>query len=466
MNEDEFSRWYNDMIDKAQLCDKRYPIKGMNIWRPYGWKIMKLLDGLIHREMERTSHDEVCFPLLIPEEEFQKEADHIEGFGDDVYWVTHAGKNELDVKLLLRPTSETAMYSIFPLWIRSHTDLPLKTYQVVNVFRYETKQTRAFIRVREIHFFEAHTCHTDFEDAERQIEEDLEIMKNLAKDLCIPFYINKRPEWDKFAGAFYSLGIDAIMPTGKTLQIGGIHQYKENFAKPYEITYEDEEGEHRYCHQTTYGMSERLVGALVGIHGDEKGIMLPPAVAPYQIVIIPIPAKGKKEMVDAEAGKLLKQFEDVGIRTHVDLSDDRPGSKFYDWEIKGVPLRAELGPRDIENEKVVLVRRDTGEKAFVARDEVAQIAKELLEDISSNLLKRAEAMFKNSTKEPEDLAGLYEGEEPVSLVYWCGNEECATEMETTAEINVLGSPRNIDLKEGRCLVCGQMGKQVMMARTY
>ncbi|HEQ79109.1 MAG TPA: proline--tRNA ligase, partial [Euryarchaeota archaeon] len=197
MNEEEFSQWYNDVIERAQLCDKRYPIKGMNIWKPYGWKVMKLIDRAIHEEMERTNHDEVCFPLLIPEDEFQKEADHIEGFGDDVYWVTHAGKNGLEVKLLLRPTSETAMYSIFPLWIRSHGDLPLKIYQIVNVFRYETKQTRAFIRVREIHFFEAHTCHVDFEDAERQIAEDLEVMERISRDLCIPYFMNKRPEWDK-----------------------------------------------------------------------------------------------------------------------------------------------------------------------------------------------------------------------------------------------------------------------------
>ena len=187
MKKDEnFSEWYPEVVEAAGLTDKRYPIKGMNVWTPYGWKLMRLIDGLIRAEMEATGHDEVCFPLLIAEGQFEKEAEPIKGFGDEVYWVTWAGGEDLDVRLLLRPTSETAMYPIFALWVRSHADLPLKTFQLVNTFRYDTKQTRAFIRVREIHFFEAHTCHVDFEDAERQIAEDLEIMERLAKKMCLP----------------------------------------------------------------------------------------------------------------------------------------------------------------------------------------------------------------------------------------------------------------------------------------
>ncbi|MCK4300266.1 MAG: proline--tRNA ligase, partial [Planctomycetes bacterium] len=261
MTEDEFSEWYNSLIENAELSDKRYPVKGMNVWTPYGWRIMTNIDAAIRRELDATGHGEVCFPLLVPATEFEKEAQHIKGFSDEVYWVTRAGGNELDVPLLLRPTSETAMYPIFKLWIRSHADLPLKTYQIVNTFRHDTKMTRSFIRVREIHFFESHTCHVDFEDAEKQIAEDLEIWSKVSKDLALPYLVAKRPDWDKFPGAFYTIGFDVLMPAGRTMQMASVHQYKTNFAVPYEITYEDEKGEHQHAHQTTYGMSERLVGA-------------------------------------------------------------------------------------------------------------------------------------------------------------------------------------------------------------
>ena len=195
--DEDFNEWYNEIVELADLCDKRYPIKGMNVWKPYGWKLMNNVDGLIRHEMEKTNHQEVYFPLLIPESFFKKEEEHIEGFGSEVYWITHAGINKLEERWLLRPTSETAMYPMFSLWVRSHTDLPLKTYQIVNTFSYETKQTRAFIRVREIHFFEAHTCHIDFDDAERQIREDKEIAEKLLKNLCLPYILSTRPDWDK-----------------------------------------------------------------------------------------------------------------------------------------------------------------------------------------------------------------------------------------------------------------------------
>lgn len=236
--EENFNDWYNEIVEKANLSDKRYPVKGMNVWTPYGWKIMRMIDTYIREELDATGHDEVYFPLLIPETEFKKEKEHIKGFDSEVYWVTHAGLNELDVRLVIRPTSETAMYPMFSLWIRSHQDLPLKVYQIVNTFRYETKQTRAFIRVREIHFFESHTCHDSEEDAQRQIDEDTEILAKIAKRLCLPYTLSVRTEWDKFPGAYYTVGIDTVMPNGKTLQIGSIHHYRTNFSEPYEITFE------------------------------------------------------------------------------------------------------------------------------------------------------------------------------------------------------------------------------------
>ncbi len=316
-NED-FDEWYNEIVEEADLCDKRYPVKGMNIWKPYGWEIAQNIDMLIRKEMRRTSHKEIYFPLLIPEKLFQKEAEHIEGFGSEVFWVTHAGDNELEERLLLRPTSETALYSIFSLWVRSHADLPLKTFQIVNTFRYETKMTKAFIRVREIHFFEAHTCHKDFEDAEMQIQEDVEIARRFFSMLNLPCIFSKRPDWDKFAGAYYSIGIDVLMPSKRTLQIASIHQYKENFSVPFEIKYEDKDGNHQYCYQTTYGMSERVLGAIIGVHGDEKGIALPSSIAPIQVIIIPIIFKGKKKKVNQECEAVKEELQRYGFRCDVD----------------------------------------------------------------------------------------------------------------------------------------------------
>ncbi|HEC94588.1 MAG TPA: proline--tRNA ligase [Thermoplasmatales archaeon] len=464
--EEDFNEWYNEVVELADLCDKRYPIKGMNVWRPHGWQIMQNIDSLIREEMVRTGHQEVCFPLLIPESLFEKEAEHIEGFGGEVYWVTHAGETKLEERWLLRPTSETAMYPIFSLWIRSHSDLPLKTFQIVNTFRYETKQTRAFIRVREIHFFEAHTCHQDFEDAEKQIEEDKEIATRFFKKLCLPFIFNKRPEWDKFAGAYYTISIDVLMPSGRTLQLGSIHQYRDNFAKPYEITYEDENGEHQYCHQTTYGMSERVLGAIVGIHGDNKGIVLPPAVAPLQVVIVPIIFKGKEKEVLETCDRVYKTLSDASISSHVDKREDTPGRKYYDWELKGVPVRVEIGPKEVEKGTVVLVRRDTGEKKEVQGEKVVEEVKNLFVDISENLTRAAKKLLETNFLRVKDVEDA-KGKRGIVEIPWCGKESCALQMETILDMKTLGEPLGEERCEGSCSVCGEKAKTWMrLAKTY
>jgi prolyl-tRNA synthetase len=416
--------------------------------------------------MKKTDHQEVNFPLLIPESSFKKEEEHIEGFGSEVYWVTHAGLNKLEEKWLLRPTSETAMYPLFSLWIRSHTDLPLKTYQIVNTFRYETKQTRAFIRVREIHFFEAHTCHADFEDAEKQIKEDKEIASRIFQKLCLSFFFSKRPEWDKFAGAFYTISMDVLMPSGRTLQLGSIHQYRDNFAKPYEIKYETQEGKHAFCHQTTYGMSERILGALIGVHGDNKGLILPPQVAPTQVVIIPIIFKGKEETVIKTCEDLCEKLKNEGIRAQVDKRDITPGNKYYEWELKGVPLRVEIGPRDLEKKEIVLVRRDLSEKKSVPLKSCVEKIKEEFENISQDLTKKAEKLLKDNfhkvktVEEAKDLKGIVE-------LPWCGNEECALEIENVLEGNTLGEPIEKIESKDVCPNCGKPSKTHMRyAKTY
>ena len=447
-----FSEWYNDIVEKAGLSDKRYPIKGMNVWTPYGWKIMRNIDEFIRKELDATGHDEVCFPLLIPETEFKKEKEHIKGFDSEVYWVTHAGLNELDVRLVVRPTSETAMYPMFSLWVRSHTDLPLKIYQIVNTFRYETKQTRSFIRVREIHFFESHTCHVTEEDAQRQVEEDFEILAKIMEQLCIPYSLLVRTEWDKFPGAYYTVGLDTAMPNGRMLQIGSIHHYRTNFSIPYNITYEDADGEHKHVHQTTYGMSERLVGAMIGVHGDDKGLVLPPPVAPFQAVMIPIISKGNADAVSKEANKIFKALERAGIRVKLDDRDERPGSKFYDWEIKGVPLRLELGMKDIEKNVVTFVRRDTGEKGTIALDDIVSGVEMMLELIRKDMYERA---WKKQKDNVADITSLKDLPEKTLRFGWCGSEECGHKLEDENNLKLLGTPYISERYKGKCIVCAK-----------
>jgi prolyl-tRNA synthetase len=466
--DEDFNEWYNEIVELSDLCDKRYPIKGMNVWRPYGWKLMNYVDNQIRKEMEKTNHQEVYFPLIIPESLFKKEEEHIEGFGSEVFWITHAGVNELEERWLLRPTSETAMYPVFSLWIRSHADLPLKTFQIVNTFRYETKQTRAFIRVREIHFFEAHTCHVDFEDAENQVKEDMEIANRFLKNLCLPFLFSKRPDWDKFAGAYYTLSIDVLMPSGRTLQLGSIHQYRDNFSKPYEISYENEKGEHSFCHQTTYGMSERLIGAIIGIHGDNKGLIIPPHVAPIQVVIIPIIFKGKEKAVLDTCNDISLKLLDGKIRSYVDNRDISPGSKYYDWELKGVPIRIEIGPKEIDKRDIILVRRDTCKKKSVNQDHIVEIIREEINDISNNLHEKAKKLLNNnihrvrSIDDAKDKSGIIE-------FPWCKNDDCALDIENVLEGNTLGVPIENDkeIKKYSCPICGKTANTWMrFAKTY
>ena len=458
--EEDFSEWYNDLVELAKLTDKRYPIKGMNVWTPYGWKIMRHIDTFIREGCDATGHDEVCFPLLIPETEFQKEKDHIKGFDAEVYWVTHAGLNELDIRLLLRPTSETAMYPIFSLWVRAHSDLPLKTYQIVNTFRYETKMTRAFIRVREIHFFESHTCHVDYDDAQRQVEEDFVILEGLMKRLCLPYLLLKRTDWDKFPGAFYTVGVDTLMPEGKGLQLGSIHHYKENFSRPYDIKYEDKDGSMKYVHQTTFGMSERLLGAVVGVHGDDKGLVLPPDIAPFQVVIIPILAKGKVDEVTANAQALKQELAYAGIRVHLDDKDERPGSKFYNWEIKGVPLRLELGMRDIEAGKVSYAVRLDGRKGIFERQAVAEQVRSLLAQLREEMDRGAKERMFSRIQTIDSIEPL-----PSKVVRfgWCGEAECGHAFEQRTELKLLGTPYVQEKFQGKCIICGKEADQAAYA---
>jgi len=457
--EEDFSEWYGSVIEKAELRDKRYPVKGMDVWLPYGWAVMKRVDQAWREEFDATGHREVNFPLLIPETEFKKEADHVKGFESDVYWVTHGGLNPLDVKLVLRPTSETAMYPMFALWIRSHADLPLKVYQIVSTFRYETKMTRTFLRVREIHFFEAHTAHATFEDAEQQVQEDLQIHERLMRRFCLPYIVSKRPDWDKFPGAFYSLGADTLLPSGRTLQIATFHQYRDNFSKVYGVRYEDPTGEHRYAHQTTDGMSERLLGAIVAIHGDEKGLVLPPEVAPVQVVIVPILEKGRQGEISRAARELFQSLQPQ-LRVHIDERDLRPGEKFYYWEARGVPLRVELGPKDLAKGEVVVVQRTSGDKRSLAVVGLAARLKSMLELIQVEMFGRADKAMKENIVA---IARLDDARDGINKMGWCGRQECGLAVTERTGMSVLGTPYYKEAASGKCIVCGEPAKEVLYA---
>lgn len=483
---DDFNSWYPFIVEAAELVDKRYPIKGMDVWRPYGWRTMKLIDALTHEEMERTEHEEVNFPLLIPENLLEKEnalvarlkrareegvdpddlrdEDEEGGFKKEVYWVKHAGENELDIPMFLRPTSETAMYTMFPLWVRSHKDLPLKVYQMVNTFRYETKQTRSFIRVREIHFFEAHTAHADEDCATRQIAQDLEIVDNLMHDLCLPVIKAKRPVWDTFPGAWYTIGIDAIMPNGRTLQVASCHHYRDQWAKAFDLTYENLDAQQQHCHQTTYGMSERLLGAIVGMHGDDNGLIMPPAIAPYQVVICPMIRKNSEVDTVAKAKEVATILKAAGLRVKVDSRDIHAGQKYFDWEIKGVPLRLDIGPRDIENDSAFAARR-TGGKEPLPLATIAEDCKRVLSEISDELRARAKSHTENVVIQLKDLENVEDGK--IYELAFDGTDAHAETIERTTGLSFLGDATDPYDEERPCFMSGKMTtRRVILAKTY
>jgi len=460
-----FSEWYSEILSMAGIVDVRYPIKGLCVWHPFGL-ILKNKVYLILRSLLDVDHQEALFPLLIPETEFMKEAEHIKGFEEEVYWVTKGGTTPLDVPLALRPTSETAIYPMFKLWIRSHADLPLKMYQIVNTFRYETKHTRPLIRVREITSFkEAHTAHATWEAAEKQVHEAVRIYSKFYDRLAIPHIITKRPNWDKFPGADYSIAVDTLMPDGKTLQIGTIHHLGMNFAKTFDITYEDVNGEQQYVHQTCYGISERCIAAVIAIHGDDKGLVFPPEVAPIQVVVIPIPFGEGKDVLEASR-RLHKMLSDAGFRAALDSSDERPGAKFYKWEMKGVPLRIEVGPRDLKSNSVTLVRRDTSEKTSIPVPDLVPAINQKLKDIHANLCVRAKKSFDERVVECATLSEVKTAvKKGIARVNWCGDEQCGIKMEDGTGADVLGELAQT--KKGKCPVCGKKTDTVvLMARTY
>ena len=467
---EDFSAWYNDLLWRAEIMDVRYPVKGLYVWYPYGFAMRKYVYQRLRDLLDRD-HQEALFPLLIPEQEFMKEAEHIKGFEDEVYWVTHGGTVPLDVKLALRPTSETAIYPMYALWIRSHADLPIRYYQIVNTFRYETKQTRPLIRLREITSFkEAHTVHATWEEAAEQVEEAVRLYSEFYNGLCIPTLVSKRPDWDKFPGADFTVAVDAIMPNGKTLQIGTVHHLGDHFSRTFNITYEDKNGEQKFAQQTCYGISERSIAALISIHGDDKGLILPPCVATIQVVIIPITIGKRHEDVMAAAQKLAADLTTSGFRVKLDARDMRPGAKYYWWELRGVPLRLELGPRDLDAGKVMAVKR-TGGKDSIRLASVKEDTARVLGEITDALRARAEKHTESRLCPVNSLDSLSTTLDAgnVAVVSWCGTRECGDLIEAKTNASILGTEvrsRYVNVTGGTCIICGKQGKATLVGRAY
>ena len=465
----DFSAWYNEVIRRAEIMDVRYPVKGLYVWYPFGFALRNHTYTLLRTLLNRD-HEETLFPLLIPETEFMKEAEHIKGFEDEVYWVTHGGLSPLDVKLALRPTSETAIYPMYALWIRSHADLPLKLYQVVNTFRYETKHTRPLIRLREItSFMESHTVHATWDEANEQVEYELALTQEFYRDLGVPIIISKRPDWDKFPGADFTMAVDAVMPDGRTLQIGTVHHLGDHFSKTFGITYEDVKGEQQFGSQTCYGISERCIAAVIGVHGDDKGLVLPATVAPTQVVIIPVIVGKRGDEILAAVKVLESELKAAGLRVKTDARDMRPGAKYYHWELHGVPLRVELGPRDLDNHQLVCVNR-LGVKTTVPRENAAESVKKLLDEAHDQILARAESHLENhlmTAATPEECNEKLDGN--VVVVHWCGCRDCADKLEELTNASLLGTEvrsRYVVNDDGPCVICGKPGKAALVGRSY
>ncbi len=474
----KFSEWFDWVLEKAEIYDYgRYPIKGMGIWRPYGFKIRKYVLNIIRKYLDEKGHEEILLPLLIPEYYLRKESEHVRGFEDQVYWVTHGGLEELDVKLALRPTSETIITPMVALWVQSYKQLPKKYYQIGSIFRYETKATRPMIRLREVTTFkEAHTFHDSFEDAERQVSEAIEIYKKIFDTLGIPYLISQRPEWDKFAGALYTIAFDTILPDGKVLQIGTVHHLGQNFTKAFEVRIQLKDGTIDYAWSTSYGISDRIVATLIAVHGDDRGLVLLPSIAPIQVVIIPIPAKNEEDTkrVVEYVRKIKQELAERGVRVFIDERREvTPGYKYYDWELRGVPIRLEIGLREVENNTVTYVRRDTLEKKTIELEEFIDKIHEIFQEVEENMRERAKKYFKErlsradtideARRKIEEKGGIVE-------IPWCGSLECGLRIEEESGLRVLGTPllnEEVDIKDKRCPICGNTARSVLrLAKTY
>lgn len=470
---ENFSEWFDWIVSEAEIYDYgRYPVKGMGVWLPYGFKIRQKVIEIIRFLLDNTNHEEILLPLLIPETMFRKESEHVRGFEGEVLWVTHGGIEELDVKLALRPTSETLLSYMESYWIKSYKQLPKKYYQIVSVFRYETKMTKPMIRVREVTTFkESHTVHEDFEDAEKQVLEAITIYKKFFDILAIPYIILRRPQWDKFAGAIYTIAFDTMFPDGKALQIATVHNLGQTFTSVFDVKIQKRDESIDYAWQTSYGISERVIASIIAFHSDEKGLILPPSVAPFQVIIIPIPHTDQdkhKKIIEycSYVEDLLKR---KNVRVRVDNRVDlKPAEKFFEWELKGVPIRIEIGFKEVSSNCVTLFRRDIMSRMVVEINRIIENIEEYLNEIQKNLFEKAWKWFKNNVKIFNNFNEAVENirrSGGIVLIPWCGYEPCVrSSIENVEGIHALGEPiphtlNLLGIENPKNINCGFCGKE-------
>lgn len=464
--DEDFAQWYTDVVLKAELVDYSI-VRGSMIIRPYGYAIWEKIKNALDTKIKATGHENVYMPLLIPESLLQKEKDHIEGFAPEVAWVTHGGDEELAERLCIRPTSEVLFAEHYKNIIHSYRDLPKLYNQWANVVRWE-KTTRPFLRTLEFLWQEGHTCHETDQDAHEETVKMLEVYADICERvLAIPVVKGQKTEKEKFAGAKYTYTIESLMHDGKALQSGTSHNLGTGFAKAFGIDFLDREGKRQTVHQTSWGFTTRIIGAMIMVHGDDKGLVLPPAVAPTQVLVVPI-AQHKDGVLDAayELQQALKSKFRVGI----DASDKKPGWKFNESEMKGIPVRLEIGPRDIEENKVVLVRRDTGEKLTVEQQNLETELEQLLENIQKNLYNKALKHRINKThavESMEQFKGTLAKEGGFIEAMWCGKQACEDRIKEETQATSRCIPFEQKRISETCVCCGEGAEQlVIWAKAY
>ena len=471
--EENYSEWYTDIVLKAELADYS-PVKGSMVIRPRGFAIWERIREALDDMIKETGHENAYFPLFIPESFLKREAEHVEGFAPECAVVTHAGGSKLEAPLVVRPTSETIMYEMYAKWINSWRDLPLLINQWANVVRWEMR-TRLFLRTCEFLWQEGHTAHETAEEAEEETLKALELYRILAEEwMAIPVLKGVKTDAEKFAGAARTYCIEAMMQDGKSLQAGTSHNLGQNFARAFNVQFQNRDGELEHVWQTSWGVSTRLMGALIMTHSDDQGLVVPPRLAPDQAMIVPIYRSDEERtaVLDASA-KLKSSLKEAGVRCRVDDREQyKPGFKFNEWELKGVPLRIELGPRDLKENKAVLARRDTVEKTFASLDGVGETVLGLLDLIQKNLFNQAVAFRDRLTREVtdyDDFKAKMEGEGGFAISSWCGQAECETRIkeETKATIRLIPFEGGEAKGDCTCVACGAKAeKTAYFARAY
>ena len=469
---ENFSEWYNQLVQKAELADYA-PVRGCMVVRPYGWTLWENMQSGLDRRFKETGHVNAAFPMLIPMSFFEKEQEHVEGFSPELAIVTHGGGEKLEEPLAVRPTSETIIGHMYAKWIQSYRDLPVLINQWGSVLRWEMR-TKLFLRTSEFYWQEGHTGHATADEALEETYRMLDVYADFAiNDAAIPVIKGIKSETEKFAGAKMSASIEAMMGDKRALQSGTSHFFGDNFARAFNIQYLDQNNTLQYCHTTSWGLSTRMIGAVIMVHGDDKGLVLPPKIAPTQVVLIPIYRQNnEKSQVMPVIQKITTELKAAGIRLKLDDRDEfTPGFKFNDWEMRGVPLRIEVGPRDIANGTVAFARRDiTGRdgKSFVPQENLALRVKEILDTIQVNMLTKATAFRDENIHNVENYADLQDVvKEGWAFARWCGNPHCEAQIKADTKASSRCIPLDQPGGTGPCVVCGQDSDQkAYFAKAY